>query len=285
MTLDNWGATMLSVSDSNLCGTSPQGTEACGTPLCAFYFFPFVMISGYVTVNLFCATILDNFETTMEIDKSALKMNDLKKFVDAWSFFDPEASMHLATLKLPLLLAAVKPPLGIARAKDRLALLRLTRSYVIPEHGGVIHFVETLIPLARRVMGVEFSDRDILSHEEAWKSEFQDLSALPVLMFRRNRITVDHYMAATYIAAAHRRRAASITAMQLAKEKTERLNAEYDELGVPMEDRLEVQRLERFMLRREQTRKNLLEVRNSKKTFPSRRSMSVVKVHSSARLK
>jgi hypothetical protein len=237
MTVDNWGATMLSVSDSSLCGTSPDGTETCGTPFCAFYFFPFIMISGYVMVNLFIAIILDNFETTMELDKSALKMNDLKKFVDAWAVFDPDATMVIPTSKFPMLLAALKPPLGIERAKDRRALLKLTMDFVIPEHGGLIHFVETLIPLARQGMQVKFSESDIRDHEEAWKSEFPDLNSMRLLRYRQKRVTVDQYFAATYIAAAHRRRMAYQKLDELRAGKRQIMLDFYDFHNVPERDR------------------------------------------------
>ena len=284
-TLDNWGGTMLSLSDTSACGISPQGDKTCGSPYVAFYFFPFIMFSGYVTVNLFIATILDTFETTMEIDKSALKMNDLKKFADAWSIFDPDATMIIPTNRFPHLLAALKPPLGIARAKDRLSLLRLSRNYVIPEHGGVIHFVETLIPLARQVMDVEFTAAEIRDHEDAWKTEFPDLNSLPVILFRKKRVTVDQYFAATYIASAHRRRQASLVIEAALNEKRQQLKAGYDALEVADSDRFALSRLDRFSMRRTETRMRLLKKATDVVGggAPRTRSLSVLKVQAQAR--
>lgn len=246
-TLDNWGATMTSLQIVENCdeASSSDGVDHCGSVLSPLYFIPFILISSYVMVNLFCAIILDNFDTTMELDKSDLKVSDLKKFADAWALFDPQATMLTRTRNFPNLLAALKPPLGIERKTDRHMLLKIAREYVIPEHEGQIHFVETLIPLARKVLGVEFSDEEIREHEELWKIQFPDLNNLRVIRYRQKRVTVDQYFAATYIAGAFRRRLARKVVTLMRRDKRDDILSWYEDNDVPECEMHAIHRMDR----------------------------------------
>lgn len=251
-TLDNWGVTMTSLTITENCGpeTNPEGIDRCGSAMAPFYFIPFILLSSYVIVNLFCAIILDNFSTTMELDKSNLKVSDLKKFADAWAVFDPDATMLTKTRNFPNLLSALKPPLGIERKQDRNSLLKICNEYVIPEHEGEIHFVETLIPLARKVLGVSFTDEEIREHEELWKLQFPDLNQLRVVRYRQKRVTVDQYFAATYIAGAFRRKLARKVVGRMRLEKREDLEIWYEDNCVPEEEWDAIHRMDREELER-----------------------------------
>jgi hypothetical protein len=245
-TLDNWGVTMTSLTITQNCGpeTNAEGVDHCGSEMAPLYFIPFILLSSYVMVNLFCAIILDNFSTSMELEKSQLKVADLKKFADAWAVFDPDATMLTKTRNFPNLLSALKPPLGIERKQDRRSLLKVCREYVIPEHEGEIHFVETLIPLARKVLGVSFTDEEIRDHEELWKLQFPDLNQLRVVRHRQKRVTIDQYFAATHIAGAFRRRLARKVVGRMRLEKREDLEIWYEDNGVPEDEWDAIERMD-----------------------------------------
>ena len=239
-TCDDWGNLMIATMDTANCGpsTNTNKWDDCGTPVAPIYFLSFIVIAGFVIVNLFVAIIVDNFNTTMALDKGKLKLQDLKKFTDTWSHFDPEANLLLETSKFPMLLAKLKPPLGITRAADRVALTRHLADYAIPEHGGVIHFVETMIPMARKVTGVSFSYADIREHEDNWRTQFPDLNNLAVLRYAQQRVTVLHYFGAAYMGAAERRRKAIKVANEMRRERRQTIVEAYDAQGVPMEQRV-----------------------------------------------
>eukprot|EP01063_Lacrimia_lanifica_P031393 TRINITY_DN5161_c0_g1_i1.p1 TRINITY_DN5161_c0_g1~~TRINITY_DN5161_c0_g1_i1.p1 ORF type:complete len:2672 (+),score=931.23 TRINITY_DN5161_c0_g1_i1:185-8200(+) len=181
--------------------------ENCGTALAPLYYLTFLILATFILTNLFVAIVLDTFRTTILIEKSNLRMQDLHKFIETWARFDPEATCRMRTSDLPFLLEVLGPPLGIGNHKSRLDILIRTKSYCIPEHGAVIHFIETLIPLARQVLmgNVELSYVDTRDQEESWRHAFPDINELPTLRFRQRRCTVDQYFSSTYIAAAYRR--------------------------------------------------------------------------------
>ena len=107
-------------------------------------------------IPLYCPTVLQ-----MQIEKSKVQMQDLQLFTEIWPKFDPNASLLVPTHKLPVLLKELGPPLGIEKQYTRLELLKTVGGYHIPEHCGMIHFIETLIPLARKTMGVELTDQEM----------------------------------------------------------------------------------------------------------------------------
>mgnify|MGYP001617509467 FL=1 len=236
-TFDNWGTVMATTSRVDDCGP-----DDCGTIFAPLYYVIFIILGSFVMLNVIVAVILDNFNTTMRLDHSKVKVMDLKRFSDAWSKHDPQATLQVETKYFPQIICALKPPLGIARRSDRLDLLRLAQSIQVPEHAGVIHFIETLVPLARRAQRieceernetVEFNDRDIRDHEDEWKDNFPQIADLPVLRYRQKRIGVEHYLAAVYIESAYRRSVAQKFFIGLQRRHINRVRRAYDEQGVP----------------------------------------------------
>ena len=71
----------------------------------------------------------------------------------------------------------------------------------------MIHFIETLIPLARQVLlsDVRIAYTQLRNQEELWRQAFPDINDLPLLRFRQRRCTADQYFSSTYISAAYRR--------------------------------------------------------------------------------
>eukprot|EP01064_Diplonema_japonicum_P029541 TRINITY_DN4809_c0_g1_i1.p1 TRINITY_DN4809_c0_g1~~TRINITY_DN4809_c0_g1_i1.p1 ORF type:complete len:1504 (+),score=269.06 TRINITY_DN4809_c0_g1_i1:171-4682(+) len=169
------------------------------------YFISFLLIAAQVMLNLFIAIILDNFSTTVHVERSKVRMSDLNKFVACWSRFDPHGDLLIATNRFPSLLRMLGQPLGVTSEYSRIELLQKVGKFCIPEHGGVIHFVEVLIPLARFSIGVSLSEIEIKEHEEGWRNHFPDIRALPTLRYRNKRVTLDQYYASTYIGASYRR--------------------------------------------------------------------------------
>ena len=172
------------------------------------YFISFLCIAAQVMMNLFIAVILDNFSTTIHIEKSRVGTQELNRFVALWGVFDPSAELLIPTSRFPHLLSRLGPPLGVKEAYTRLDLLKQAGQFEIIEHGGLVHFIEVLIPLARLGMGVQLSDADLRQQESSWRDDFPDIRRLPTLRYRQQRVTVVQFFAATYIAAAYKRRVA-----------------------------------------------------------------------------
>jgi hypothetical protein len=197
----------------------------CGQPILApLYFVAFLVVSAFVVSNLFIAIILDNFATTMRMDASDVTMSDLHRYTEIWSQYDPDATLLMPTDKLPDLLSDLRPPLGLARKSSRLELLLLLSRYGIPERSGSLHFVEVLIPLARAVDDLEMSEREIRKQNGTIVAAFPELLLLPTLRYDEHPVTVGHYFASTYMAAAFRRRSAG----RVVQLKREELQAEAD---------------------------------------------------------
>eukprot|EP01065_Artemidia_motanka_P016646 TRINITY_DN2025_c3_g1_i2.p1 TRINITY_DN2025_c3_g1~~TRINITY_DN2025_c3_g1_i2.p1 ORF type:complete len:2034 (+),score=727.75 TRINITY_DN2025_c3_g1_i2:76-6177(+) len=228
VTGENWNQvmhdTMVAPPD---CNTSVRKggltVSECGLDWEApLYYISFLLVAGFVLTNLFVAIILDNFATTMEIEKSDLRMQDLHRFTEIWSDFDPDGTLVIPTQQLPRLLEKLGRPLGISNRTSRIEILARNRSYCIPEHGGVIHFIETLIPLARQVMNANWDSqldhKDLRAQEESWRLSFPDINQLRVLRVRQRRATTDHYFAASYIAAAYRRSSAKVEVLRRREE-------------------------------------------------------------------
>jgi len=202
--------------------------EECGTLAAPIYFVLLVVMAAFVVTNLFIAIILDNFNTTMNIDSSQVTMADLHRYSEVWPYFDPDATGFIATEKLPLLLELLRPPLGISRRSGRAELLRNIGQERIPEHCGRLAFLEVLVPLARKQAELNLTDRDVRVHEEHMKDMFPELSAQPVvrLLDRAHSVaTVGHYFAATYLAAAYKTKLAVRRLKRMRAEKAERIAA------------------------------------------------------------
>lgn len=92
----------------------------------------------------------------MRIEDSPLKSTALFAFLDEWANYDPNASHVISTNQLKRLLFDIGEPLGLRKGASRAAVMRKMVSLDIPDRGGVVHFIETLIPLARRALNVVY---------------------------------------------------------------------------------------------------------------------------------
>jgi hypothetical protein len=238
-TIEEWDGAM---HDCMLAEPYCTGDE-CGTPNAWLYFVTYIIITAFVITNLLIAIILDNFETTMRLDASALKMMHLNRFVDIWSEFDEDATMTIPTVKFAYLLARLAPPRGLSRVQSRRELLTRTAKYRIPEHGGFIHFIETLIPLSRVVKEEDteadkliLTEREIRENETMWRLNFPGLMELPVLRYREQMVTVDQYYTSAFISAAYRARRAHHDCNRMRFRQIQEVMRHCDATGTPYED-------------------------------------------------
>lgn len=197
-TLDNWGSIMYDCRNQRNC----QGDD-CGNPWIAIPFFvSYILFNSYIVMNLFVAVILDNFEDQMRFEDSAINSSDLRHFIEIWQEFDPKATYVIKTKYLKNLLQRLGLPLGLNKDCTRAELIRKLVSLDIPEHQGEIHFIETLIPLARRVYSVNLPEKESKKLDRALMKKFSSLKRMKSTL----GYTTGEYFAATFIQAAYRGR-------------------------------------------------------------------------------
>ena len=224
-TVTDWNTAMHDCMIQEPYCSSAEGN--CGTQFAPFFFCSFIIVTAYVTNNLLIGVILDNFETTIKLERTAIRMSTLHRFGEIWSDIDQDATKKIPTNAVPLLLAKLQPPLGVTRRQSRFELLSTTSRYRIPEHGGFVHFIETFIPLARTALEndspLDLSEREQRKHESLWRVSFPELDELPILRYRQHTVTVDQYLCSTFIAGAYRCKVAMRLARRLKYEKIENL--------------------------------------------------------------
>jgi len=82
--------------------------------LSTLYYFFFVVICQYVTLNLFVAVLLDQFSIAKSESKEITRLRDeMINFVDVWGIFDPDATQFVNVKQLKFILIGLKPPLGL----------------------------------------------------------------------------------------------------------------------------------------------------------------------------
>ena len=124
-----------------------------------FYFVSFILLCGFVMLNLVIAVILDNFESYSQSFALPVSEEDFGEFAEEWSKIDRRASYYMKYDRLPELLRRIRAPLGIkSLPKDlqRDALRRTMFTFDVEvRDANKVHFVDVLKHLASRVEGVE----------------------------------------------------------------------------------------------------------------------------------
>jgi hypothetical protein len=124
-----------------------------------FYFVSFILLCGFVMLNLVIAVILDNFESYSQSFALPVSDEDFGEFVEEWSKIDRRASYYVKYDRLPELLQRIRAPLGLkSLPKDlrRDALRRTMFTFDVEVRDtNKVHFVDVLKHLASRVDGVE----------------------------------------------------------------------------------------------------------------------------------
>eukprot|EP00744_Colponema_vietnamica_P002169 GILI01003469.1.p1 GENE.GILI01003469.1~~GILI01003469.1.p1 ORF type:complete len:956 (-),score=53.50 GILI01003469.1:231-2717(-) len=221
MTMTDWNKAMHDCMVAPpFCDNSDPTKSNCGSQAAPIFFVVFVIIAAYVLTNLLTVSIVDNFNTASHMEKSELHFNDIQRFLDLWASVDKDATMLIPTKSFPKLLYQLRPPMGFSRKGEAREILKLCSTFEIPDHHGKMHFLETLIPLARHTLNVDLPPQLIKIQDNAWKEMRDDVMALPVVrIFRGAQATIDLYFAAVIIQSAHR----GNTARRLVAQMRERL--------------------------------------------------------------
>jgi len=155
---ESWNILMHDCFSGARCAEPPHKHECGNTAVAVGFFVSFMIIGSFVFVNLFIAVIIEKLFESEEDDSGDLNVTsqDLDNFVEAWARIAPDGSYYIPTIFLPALLADVEPPLGFAgEVMRKSTLIHCVANLGIRDHGGKVHFVETLWRLAAMVAGAD----------------------------------------------------------------------------------------------------------------------------------
>ena len=152
---------LLDLKNAGLRASDDDFIDRC-TPnigITVFYFVSFILLCGFVMLNLVIAVILDNFESFSQNFQLPVRDEDLYEFTEEWSRIDRRATYYINIRDLPTLLKRIRAPLGLRTIpkqlqKDALRRTLYTCSVEIRD-GNRIYFVDVLKHLAARVDGME----------------------------------------------------------------------------------------------------------------------------------
>lgn len=235
-TLENWSPSLREGMNVTRKCTEDDCSVNYGS---AFYCLLLLVFLGLIVLSFYMAVIVDHYVTAARMNTSITRIEDLRRFRDLWSEFDPNGALVLHTHELPKLLESLRPPLGLTSRHNRVELLRLLREYDIPNHRGKVHYHEVLLPLARRVLAMAFS-RDTMDYrttfDTLWRHSEKSLRALPTVLGKRSHATAAQHFAASYVQAVCRRKKACREVQRVRSELWHEGRAVCDELGLPYAD-------------------------------------------------
>ena len=110
------------------------------SPLVAtLYFFSFVVFCQYITLNLFVAVLLENFNLVKSETKEQIEIKDeMNQFVEIWAVYDPDATQFINANQLPFVVTSLNKPLGVGKEASQKEIEQLLWSCDIP----IYRFVE-----------------------------------------------------------------------------------------------------------------------------------------------
>ncbi|KAG2489238.1 hypothetical protein HYH03_012259 [Edaphochlamys debaryana] len=175
--------------------------ECALSPAAAVIFFPtFVILCGFILLNLIIAVILENMIMSETDENLPVPKTLVGQFVEAWSQVDHDATGFIHASRLPYVISSTPEPLGTrGPGNTRAATQAVIMSVDIPIHANnTVTFIEVLHALAGRVAGTELPDI-----EEDWLVE-RFCRRLPGGGEAFPRYTAAHFHAALYVQAAVR---------------------------------------------------------------------------------
>ncbi|GMI12884.1 hypothetical protein TrLO_g3687 [Triparma laevis f. longispina] len=105
-----------------------------------FYFFTFIIICQYITLNLFVAVLLENFNVVKkETKEQEVFKDEMQKFVEVWAVYDPDATQFISVHQLPFIVTSLNKPLGLGKKATQKDIERLLWECDIP----IYRFIET----------------------------------------------------------------------------------------------------------------------------------------------
>lgn len=136
--------------------------DNCGpwSGLTVTYFILFMVLCGFLLLNLVIAVILDNFQNTSSNEELEVSQSNILRFAEMWGKLDPKTTLYIPAASLTQLLETVEPPLGTAGLTHaQLAVQNIIMGTDIPIRtvNGAPHvqFSEVLHALAGRIAGCE----------------------------------------------------------------------------------------------------------------------------------
>ena len=164
------------------------------------YFISFVVLCAFVMLNLVVGVILDNFQDSNTVEAMPVSREHLERFANVWGQLDPRGTYYVSASKLSHIISQVDPPLGVRGvANDKASTQAIVLCIDVPEHGGKIHFLETLHALAGRVAGTDLPEREMKKIRDTAQEKLPSLKDDFV-----PRYSASHYNAALYVQAAVR---------------------------------------------------------------------------------
>jgi len=135
----------------------PRPVWSCGsTGWAVFIYLVFQVLMAYIVLSIMIGVILENF-TNVGSETRKIRMDDLEEFREVWLKYDPKGTFIVPSHNLLAILQQLKQPLGIAGAQPALTraeMLKHLGKLDIPDHGGYIHFMETLTAVSHHAAGV-----------------------------------------------------------------------------------------------------------------------------------
>nr|UGV94655.1 CaV1 voltage-gated calcium channel alpha-1 subunit [Trichoplax adhaerens] len=149
---ENWQLITLSCTWRTGNGCSEN---SCGSNISYLYFSSFYVLSSFLVINLFVAVIMDNFDYLTR-DISILGPHHLDEFVQAWSFFDPEATGRIKFDDMVKLLRRISPPLGLGKlCPDSTAYRNLMGMHMPLGTDNNVKFNATIFALVRKQLKIK----------------------------------------------------------------------------------------------------------------------------------
>jgi Ion transport protein len=163
---DTWynpGDSFLDGAPSNAIG------DHCGPwkGLAVAYFMLFVVLCGFLLLNLVIAVILDNFQNSSSNEELEVSQSNILQFSELWGKLDTKTTLYIPAARLTQLLESLDPPLGtVGLAHVQLEVQDIIMGSDIPirtVHGAPhVQFSEVLHALAGRIAGCELPVADEL---------------------------------------------------------------------------------------------------------------------------
>jgi hypothetical protein len=119
-------------------------------------YFIFQLVMAYIVLSIMIGIILENFANVGSETKK-ISLDDIEEFREVWLKYDPKGTFIVPSYNLLAILQQLKEPLGIQGKQPpmtRAEMLKHLGQLDIPDHGGYIHFMETLTAVSNKEAGV-----------------------------------------------------------------------------------------------------------------------------------
>jgi len=131
--------------------------DSCGISAVALIiYFVFQLVMAYIVLSIMIGIILENF-ANVGSEAKKVSLDDIEDFREVWLKYDPKGTFIVPSHNLLAILQQLKEPLGIQGRTPpltRAEMLKHLGTLDIPDHGGFIHFMETLTAVSNAHAGV-----------------------------------------------------------------------------------------------------------------------------------